>query len=115
MRKHKVVYNTAVCGGIALSEKAVAWLKERGFKEQVEPNVLYCYLDYMPQLTRHDPLLVECVETLGDDANGIGGEWVKTKVDLHVATIVGNYYYIDDHDGAGEEVIDITKMIDASE
>lgn len=32
-----------------------------------------------------------------------------------LATISGTYYYIDDHDGGGEEVIDIDKMTDASE
>ena len=28
--KYKVVYNTAVSGGLHLSDEAIAWLKERG-------------------------------------------------------------------------------------
>jgi len=30
MKKYSVVYNTAISGGICLSEEAVLWLKERG-------------------------------------------------------------------------------------
>ncbi len=97
----KVVYNAAVSGGLHLSEKAMDWLKERG-------------IQFHEDLPRHLPLLVDCIETLGEEANGSESGW-RSKAELQVATITGRYYYIDDHDGAGEEVIDVSNMIDVSE
>lgn len=60
------------------------------------------------------PCSSKCVEVLGERANGPEKGWTS-QAELHVATIKGNLYYIDDHDGAGEEVIDISKMTDASD
>jgi len=107
----KVVYNAAVSGGLHLSERAIGWLRERGMEFDVEST---CKYGPFVDIPRHNPLLVECIETLGEDANGPENGWTP-KAELHVATISGTYYYIDDHDGGGEEVIDITKMTDASE
>ena len=117
-KKYKVVFNSAVYGGLILSSEAVAWLREYGYTGPLESDEL---LEWDPiirenLIPRHHPLLVECVEMLGERASGylhlFGHE--AGKAELQVAQITGRYYYIDDHDGAGEEVIDITKMIDAS-
>lgn len=112
MNKYKVVYNAAISGGLYLSEKALSWLKEKGMKSEAEE--LGQAGPFAEIISRHNPILVECIKTLGEEANGPEDKW-RTKAELHVATITGKYYYIDDHDGAGEEVIDISKMIDASE
>lgn len=112
MNKYKVVYNAAISGGLYLSEKALTWLKEKGMKPEVE--ALEQAGPFVEIIPRHNPILVECIETLGEEANGPESGW-RSKAELKVATITGKYYYIDDRDGAGEEVIDISKMIDASE
>jgi len=44
-------------GGFSLSERAVEWMGDRG-------------VDNPRDLTRDDPQLVECVETLGEEAGG---------------------------------------------
>ena len=111
MKPYKVVYNTAVIGGLHLSDKALTWLSARGLEVEFEAGRNYG--PYVNNIPRHNKLLVECIETLGDDANGPEEGWTS-QAELQVATITGKYYYIDDHDGAGEEVIDISKMIDAS-
>lgn len=108
--KHKVVYNTAVSGGLHLSDEAITWLRERGLVVEVDSGRGNGFVTNIP---RHSHLLVECIETLGEVANGPENGWVS-RADLKVAHIHGKHYYIDDHDGAGEEVIDITKTIDAS-
>lgn len=112
MEPKKIVYNRAVSGGLHLSEKAMAWLRERGVKLEVESSPRFG--PYVKNLPRHDKLLVECIETLGEEANGPENGWT-CQADLQVAEIAGNHYYINDHDGAGEEVIDFSKMIDASD
>ena len=112
MCRYKVVYNAAISGGLYLSEKALNWLKKKGMKSKAEE--LEQAGPFVEIIPRHNSILVECIETLGEEANGPEDSW-KSKAELHVATITGKYYYIDDHDGAGEEVIDISKMIDASE
>ncbi len=101
----------AVSGGLHLSERAIGWLRERGMEFDVEST---CKYGPFVDIPRHNPLLVKCIETLGEEANGPENGWTP-KAELHVATISGTYYYIDDHDGGGEEVIDIDKMTDASE
>lgn len=108
--QYKVVYNSAIGGGLYLSKKALEYLRERGLKIKADKLKKYgSYVDF----PRHNKVLVECVETLGEAANGSEDGWYP-EAKLQVATISGKYYYIDDHDGAGEEVIDIRKMIDAS-
>ncbi len=107
----KVVYNAAVSGGLHLSEKAMNWLRNHGVEFKVESDD---HFGPFVDLPRHNRLLIECIETLGEEANGPENGWTP-EAELNVAVISGNYYYIDDHDGAGEEVIDISKMIDASE
>lgn len=106
---YKVVYNSAVSGGLHLSEKALMWLSERGLVAEADE-----YDEDYVVIPRHNRLLVECVETLGEEANG-PRNGLTPEAELKVATITGKHYYIDKHDGAEEEVIDISKMIDASE
>ena len=116
--KYKVVYNTLVCGDLVLSQEAVDWLRSHGY---TGPLMADHQMEWEPEtighvIPRHHPLLVECVETLGEQACGHLTIFSRDKdpVALQVATITGHYYYIDDHDGAGEEVIDVSKMTDAS-
>lgn len=74
----KVVLNRC-WGGFGLSNKAEAWLKEKGVEN--------------PEgLPRHDPLLVEAVETLGEEA----GDEYATLVVVEVDT---NLYSIEEYDG----------------
>jgi len=109
----KVVYN-ACYGGFSLSKAAVEWLVARGCPEaiayvaQVEKwsaadehaRVFYNRFDYWssPGIKRHDGLLVECVESLGDAA---GGQFATLKI----ATIRGNRYRIEEYDG-NESVVE---------
>ena len=72
----KVVVNR--CYGVfGLSAEAMKWLKDRG---------------YLGINSRHDPLLVECVETLKDKANG-------RYAALEVVEFSGNKYRIANYDG----------------
>lgn len=110
MKAFKVVYNAAVSGGLHLSEKAMDWLREHEVDFKVESGNNYGPFADIP---RHDSRLVECIETLGKEANGPANGWTP-EAELHVVEITGNYYYIDNHDGGGEEVIDVNKMKDAT-
>jgi len=49
-------------------------------------------IDYSRDLERHDPILVQVVEELGEEANG-------TYADLQIEEIIGNKYRIDEYDG----------------
>ena len=122
MKKHKVVYNAAVGGGLYLSNEAVEWIQERykeyliitqGMDVEAFPAVRGKVPDGCVrfwEIPRHAPVLVACIEALGEKANGPDHGWIPA-ADLRVFEITGQYYYIDDHDGGGEEVIDITKMV----
>lgn len=76
--KHKIVINTCY-GGFGLSDKAIKWLEDRGVDDTYE-------------LSRHDPLLVECVETLGEKANNSYSR-------LAIREIEGNLYRVEEYDG----------------
>lgn len=80
---NKVVYN-ACFGGFGLSNDAVNWMREHGHHEYA-----YSY----PEIERHNPILVQCVEELGDDASG---EYAR----LRIKEIEGNKYWIEEYDGA---------------
>jgi hypothetical protein len=54
----KVVINNRY-GGFGLSEEALAWLREHEWKHCARPE----------DAPRHDPLLVKCVEALGEKAS----------------------------------------------
>jgi hypothetical protein len=72
----KVVINTCF-GGFSISEEALEWLRENGG----------CDYDI-----RHDPLLVKCVETLGERAWGGSAE-------LKVVEISQPLYRVGEYDG----------------
>lgn len=89
----KVVYN-ARYGGFSLSVEACTWLSERA-KKSVGPY------DYAEAHCRIDRLLVECVETLGEEANGMCA-------DLRIID-VSHRFRIDDYDGYEAVVTDGTE------
>ena len=101
---YKVVYNDKY-GGFSLSLKAIQWLSANGHGEikkiaddqlaNEEPRYIGLGLR---DITRHDPDLVRCVETLGSLAN-------RETSDLKVRELKGKMYRIDEYDGA-EEVIE---------
>lgn len=76
---HKVVINTCY-GGFWLSDKAQKWLQEH-----------YNISDFK-ELPRHDPRLIECIETLEDEADTSYSE-------LTIEEIEDNMYRIEDYDG----------------
>lgn len=84
---NKVVYN-ACYGGFSLSNKAINWLLNHGYQA---PTDEYFMIEY--DVPRHHPLLIQCVEELGEDANGMCAK-------LKIKEIEENYYRITDYDGA---------------
>lgn len=79
---HKIVYN-ACYGGFGLSEEAEARFAELAGR----PAPKICY-----DFDRHDPILVQVVEELGDAASGFCAC-------LRIAEIEGSLYRIDEYDG----------------
>lgn len=77
----KVVFNAAY-GGFGLSEEGEALYNH--FAGEDEFNAY--------EVSRHDPILVHVVETLGDAAGG-------DRHTLHIKIIEGNQYKIDEYDG----------------
>lgn len=87
MKKFKIVIN-ADYGGFRLSRTAIEWLAKRGIYQK------YPDLNYIEEIPRHEPLLVQCVETLGAE---IAGESQITK--LEIREIESATYYIEEYDG----------------
>lgn len=83
---NKIVINSCY-GGFSLSKKAVKWLTEHGSNEARYTHI-YGYWSG----SRHNPLLVKCVEELGDEASGACAQ-------LEIETIEGNLYRIEEYDG----------------
>lgn len=87
---NKVVTNNCY-GGFSLSVEAKNWLVEHGIDEKE-----FCGDDkwgyYAESLARHNPLLVECIETLGKAASG-------QCANLIVDCIESNRYRIEEYDG----------------
>ena len=76
----KIVINNCY-GGFSLSKEACEFLGAKSAYEYSDDN------------NRNDPRLVECVETLGDKANGDSAR-------LHVVEIPDDVdWYIDEYDG----------------
>ena len=69
----------------ALSEEALAWLGRRKQREVTEEEI-----------ARHDPDLIECIETLGDEAE-------DDFATLRVVIIYDEYYSIQEGEW-GEEI-----------
>jgi hypothetical protein len=98
---NKVVYNTCY-GGFSISLTAMKWLAENGREEikaiaakylRKSPNEPYGF--HCNDIPRHDPDLVRCVETLGDEAGG-------GVANLEVRELKGNRYRIEEYDGSEE-------------
>jgi len=104
---YRVVYN-ACYGGFGLSNEAIDWLIANGSKhvELWESPILGSKGSW--EGPRHDKLLVKCVKTLGENANG-------PYSDLKVYTLKSPLYIVDEYDGA-ESVQEPDSMdwIDAS-
>lgn len=83
---NKVVYNSCY-GGFSLSNKAINWLLNHVYKIPEGGNFLIEY-----DVPRHHPLLVQCVEELGEEASGECSE-------LKIKEIEEDYYFINDYDG----------------
>ena len=99
----KIVIN-ACFGGFSLSLAATQWLANKGCQEAkdeladesrfFESEGETTFWGFHPEtLARHDSLLVECVEALGEAASG---DCAK----LIIVTIEGNRYIIDQYDGS---------------
>ncbi len=88
----KLVINCCY-GGFGLSLSAAKWLAERGYEEAVEwMGEGEFDWDFCPMGPRHDPLLVACVEDLGEQANGKYGR-------LSIETIESDRYIIEEDEG----------------
>ncbi len=86
---YKVVYN--VCyGGFSLSREAGKRLIELGVEED---KVSFYERSAYTELERHDPRLVQVVEELKDNANGVCAK-------LRIKQIDSNQYMIDEYDGS---------------
>ena len=129
----KVVINNCY-GGYSLSYKATKWLAEHGLKEAEEEiseiSEIAAYLEkdnehnqitrlyrqyhsiedesFYPGIPRHHPLLIQCVEELGEEAGG-------TRAALIVVEFEGDLYRIDEYDGMESiETPDCLNWIDSS-
>jgi len=93
----KVVYNGKY-GGFSLTRKCVLWMAERGSKEasvmlqEHEDDDQDWYGNW--EGARHDPLLVEAIETLGCRT---GYSSPTPQHEIHV--LKGNKYIIKEYDG----------------
>lgn len=109
--KHKVVYNNCF-GGFSLSKEAGQWLLDHNIEEphkhDIEQSLHWIEEDSVfrsiySKIPRHHPLLVQCVEELGEAANGECAE-------LAIEEIYGDVYKIDEYDG--NETVETQDTID---
>lgn len=103
MKKNKIVYNSCY-GGFSLSKEAIIlgrklsgdnrWagvlLAGEEYKNGEKCEFFYGSIEY--DFPRHDKVLVDVVEKLGENASG-------TCSDLDIFIIEGNQYRIDEYDG----------------
>lgn len=95
----KIVIN-ACFGGYSLSLAATRWLANHGCEEAIEELAEMSetynsdeFNGFRPRMARHNPLLVECIEALGEAANG---DYAR----LMVVTISSSKYRIVEYDGS---------------
>ena len=97
----KVVYNNCF-GGFAISRACAERMAELGSKEAqqlVKDDVDYPsdpsigFYGFLSDTSRHDSILVQAVEELGEDASG-------SMSDLRVYELSGDKYFIDEYDGS---------------
>lgn len=102
MEPIKVVINNCF-GGFGLSAKAIMWMREHGSEEAKAIPIWLGEADYMEErwctfldlefnryrssynafgssFDRQDPILVACVEALGDEANGSSAKLIIEKL-----------------------------------
>lgn len=91
----KIVYNSCY-GGFSLSESGYALFRVLGGIAEDDHD--------FPENRRHDPILVQVVETLGKKASG---ECAKLKI---MEVVRGTPYRIKDHDG-----LETVKTLDIGE
>ena len=77
----RVVINTCY-GGFSLSDEACEWLEDHGL--EIESA-------YYPG-SRNHPLLIQCVEELGNEASGMFSN-------LMIEEFEGDLYHINEYDG----------------
>lgn len=93
----KIVINKCY-GGFRLSQEACEWLYERGFKyitkneeyDDGEPDSIINvkYYEDVYSIPRHHPLLVACVEELGNRSWGICSRLFIEEIDCELYRIV---------------------------
>lgn len=99
----KVVINRCF-GGFSVSEKAIYWLRERGYQPAIEEvlfgetwpdsgtvnaSLFNAHLHRPP--SRDDGLLIQCVETLGPAANGASAKLAIVEIPADVEYIIEEY------------------------
>jgi hypothetical protein len=105
---NKVVYN-ACYGGFSLSREAMEWLVAHGadtdgsLSDELKRDKGPFSESFYPLIARHNPLLVQCVEELGEKAGGMCAE-------LAIHTIEGNLYRITEYDGY--ETVEVPDSVD---
>jgi hypothetical protein len=91
----KVVINNSEGGSFSLSQEAIFWMnnvaKTRNISVEYKSPCLF--------ISREDPLLVECVETLGKIANAEGSKLIVLEIPDDVE------YTIQTDDDSGDEFI----------
>ena len=90
----KVVYN-ATYGGFSISRACAVRMAELGNKEAAEliEDLGDRFYGYLAETPRHDPVLVQAVEELGEAAGG-------SVSSLGVHELSGRKYIIKEYDGA---------------
>ena len=90
----KVVYNNCF-GGFSISRACAERMAELGNKEaqSMIEKESYRFSGFIHETPRHDSILVQAVEELGEDASG-------DMSDLRVYELSGNKYFIDEYDGS---------------
>lgn len=78
---HKIAYNKSDCY-FSLSEEAINWLVERGKTRE------WCLEAEVVNKHRSDPLLIECIETLGPNAEGKWSVLAIAKIEGNIFTII---------------------------
>ena len=103
----KIAYNDNY-SGFKLSLEAMRWMEENGYAGK------FCTESGEVIVPRHNPVLVRCIEELGERANGIVklNSTVIGKSELRVAEIEGELYYVIDYDGK-ETVIGEKDLVSA--
>ena len=90
----KVVYNNCF-GGFVISRACAERMAELGNKEaqsMIEAES-YRFHGFIYETPRHDSILVQAVEELGEDASGDMSE-------LRIYELSGDKYFIDEYDGS---------------